>query len=549
MLAQGKTLYRDIWYLYFPAAPYFNSFLFRLFGTRLEVTYMAGSFAALGSAIFLYLSGVRLSSRLAGWTAALVVLLQAFERFIFNFPFPYSYASVYGCFTACLFLWLLLSACESPSIGWILGLGFAAAAALLLKMEFGFACYAALGLFLLVRAITQRCWSRLLKDVAAVLPGVGICAWVIYWMISLGGADFLLQENMMSWPTSYFMRAYGKFWLAQTGLTLNAAAFREAAARGAVFAAGLLTHYAIFFWNAKGIRRFLLAGGLLLTMAALAWRIPYITLDTVLRNFFFPRDMVLYVSLAAIPAWFLFWRSGRSTRMASFALLFSFTVLLAFRILFKNGPSEYPIYYNGPAVLSFLLLIFLGIQSIATNQRARFWAEIAFSAACLFTVGYHSYRFMPVQRREMTLLQTEQGNIWLKTATAENYRAAIQFIKEKKVHGETVLSLPEDVGLYFLSGVPCPNRLFEFTPGILAPGAMTDKFLSELEANPPRYLLWSNRIFPEYEQLNFGKDFDRPAGDYFRAHYHRVGLLPPHNGSIQDWQVTVWERNEAGAVQ
>ena len=67
MLAQGKTLYRDIWYLYFPAAPYFNSFLFRLFGTRLEVTYMAGSFAALGSAIFLYLSGVRLSSRLAGW--------------------------------------------------------------------------------------------------------------------------------------------------------------------------------------------------------------------------------------------------------------------------------------------------------------------------------------------------------------------------------------------------------------------------------------------------------------------------------------------------
>ena len=37
MLAQGKTLYRDMWYLYHPAAPYFNSLLFRLFGTRVEV--------------------------------------------------------------------------------------------------------------------------------------------------------------------------------------------------------------------------------------------------------------------------------------------------------------------------------------------------------------------------------------------------------------------------------------------------------------------------------------------------------------------------------
>jgi hypothetical protein len=61
LLAEGKTLYRDVWFMYGPAAPYFTSYLFRLFGANLNVLYWAGSLSALGSAIFLYLAGMRLS--------------------------------------------------------------------------------------------------------------------------------------------------------------------------------------------------------------------------------------------------------------------------------------------------------------------------------------------------------------------------------------------------------------------------------------------------------------------------------------------------------
>ena len=42
VLAQGKTLYKDVWYPYGPAAPYLNSLLFRLFGVHLNVLYVAG---------------------------------------------------------------------------------------------------------------------------------------------------------------------------------------------------------------------------------------------------------------------------------------------------------------------------------------------------------------------------------------------------------------------------------------------------------------------------------------------------------------------------
>src|SRR5579872_1070527 len=108
VLAQGKTLYKDVYYNYAPAAPYLNSFLFRLFGVNLTVLYAAGSFAALASAVSLFLAGMELSSWIAGWTAAAVLLMQAFQPSFFSFPLPYSFASVYGCLAACLFLWCLV---------------------------------------------------------------------------------------------------------------------------------------------------------------------------------------------------------------------------------------------------------------------------------------------------------------------------------------------------------------------------------------------------------------------------------------------------------
>ena len=90
VLSEGKMLYRDVWFMYGPLAPYFNSFLFRLFGVHLNVLYWAGSLSALGSAIFLYLIGMRLTSWLAGWSAGAVLLLEAFHPTFFCFPLPYT---------------------------------------------------------------------------------------------------------------------------------------------------------------------------------------------------------------------------------------------------------------------------------------------------------------------------------------------------------------------------------------------------------------------------------------------------------------------------
>jgi hypothetical protein len=87
VLAEGKMLYRDIWFIYGPAAPYFNSSLFHRFGVHLNVLYLAGALSALGSAIRLYLIGMRLSFALAGWTAGVVVVISRFSSVPVLFSF------------------------------------------------------------------------------------------------------------------------------------------------------------------------------------------------------------------------------------------------------------------------------------------------------------------------------------------------------------------------------------------------------------------------------------------------------------------------------
>jgi hypothetical protein len=550
LLAQGKTLYRDVWFPYGPAAPYFNSYLFRLFGLNLNVLYWAGSLSALGSAIFLFLVGRRLSSWYVGLTAGAILLLQAFQPSIFSFPLPYSFATVYGCLIGCLFLWISIVALSNASSLWIFGAGTAAAAALLFKPEFGTACYATLALLVAVRGFSPRSRGRVVKDILAILPGIVASGLVFLWMVSIGGFEFITQENLVAWPTSYFMKAYGKMWLERNGFTVSGAAFAGALARTLPIAGVLLASYCVLWWKRSDTRATLFKAMIVLVVVLYLAKTnffifpPVQTAQLVLSTIFFPRDMVLYVTVAALIAWAYFWvrRKENMIRCAGIALLFTYSGLLAFRILMRMQTSDYPIFYNGPVVLSFLVLACWIVPRSGRSRRFVFWGELTICLFCLAAVALPTLR-AEATARDFVPLTTERGTIRVSKHMAENYEVAIQFMKEKAAAGESVLSVPEDTSLYFLSGTYCPTRVPLFVPGVIAPGKMSEQMIQEIDRKPVRYLLWSNRIFPEFDTPVFGKDFNQEIGDYLKANYHRVGPLLPVTGSIWDWTAVVWERN------
>jgi len=540
VLSEGKMLYRDVWYLYGPAGPYFNSFLFRLFGVHLNVLYWAGSLSALGSAMFLYVVGMRLSSWVVGWTAGAALLLQSFQQSHFCFPLPYSFASVYGCLVSCLFLWLIIRAANSPGWFWMFGAATAAAFGLLLKLEFGVACYASYILLMAARSFRERSWRRLLGDTAAILPGSVLCIAVIGWMVSIRGVEFITQENLASWPTNFFMRKYGRFWLDVTGFGLNREAFLGAMFRTIVFAAVAFLFYSILrYGRLQGTSVFWRAGFVVAVLACVVMFLPE-NAKTLFCWLFFPQDMVLYIGLVAILLWWYFLlRHPAEGRTLQLAILFSFSVLLAFRILFGTRPEGYPIFYNGPAVLAFLLMLPPLIipwrrQSLRFGLRH---AQLLVCFACLAAVVLST---KPFTSRPSVPLHTARGTVRVSEHMAAAYQAAITFMSDQAAKGESVLSVPEDTSLYFLSATHCPTRLFALAPGVLVPGKMTEEFIHELARRPARYLIWSNRDFPQYHYPLFDADPARIVCEhYLKTHYRPVRPLLKDGAG---WNATIWER-------
>jgi len=545
MLAQGKMLYRDVWYGYAPLAPYWNAFLFHSFGVHLNVLYWAGSLAALGCAVLLFFTGKRLSSWLAGWTAGAVILMQAFHAWHFSFPLAYSFSSVYGCLMACLFLWCAVHACHSDHWGWMFVAGTAAAVALLLKLEFGLACYAAFFLLTAARGLRQRSWKRAAADLAAGLPGVLACALVLRWMVSIGGVEFITQENLAStWPDSFFMRTYGRYWLDRTGLAFTPEAILKSLLR-TLFLAGMALELYLLFWKKwSGARAILLRMALSTALLAyIALALEWKPLE-VFTAVFFPQDMALYAAIAAALACWYWWRQNELNRALPLAALFIFASLLAARTLLKTAPWGYSIYYNGPAVLAFLILARPLVPRANRTRRFIFQAELLICLGCLAVAAQYSAQFSG-DLSDRPRLTTERGTVRVPGQVARNYRAAVEFMKKESARGGAVLSVPEDTSLYFLSGTESPTRLYFFAPGILAPGKMTRDVIREIERKPVSYLLWSNRSFSEYGATTFGTDFDQELGNYLTSHYRPVGPLVPD--SDLDWQLrfTLWERKPA----
>jgi hypothetical protein len=536
-LAHGRTLYSDVWYPYTPGGPYTNGLLFRLFGIHLGVLYWAGALAALLSSIFLFLTGLELAPPIAGWTTGMVLLIEAFMPSIFNFPLPYSSGAVYGCLSACLCLWLVVKACSSLRPWWMLNAGIAASIALMMKQEMGAACFAALALLVIIRGWKERSFQRVGIDLASLVPGCLLCGAVIYWMTSLKGVEFLTQENLTSWPTSYFMKNYGAAWLAPAGLGFSWKILPKGVAYLSVVA---VTWLGLRWIIARFVSLWLLWLSLLALTALIVLSVPYELLArTACRLFFPPAAPFLVAFMTPVAAW-LCWRNGFATRYVQILMLFSLAAGMSIRILFTMEPRWHAIYYSGPVILSYLLIlsVLLNWKAAGTDSPS----QTALRLPYLTTLGAVLVTVLPAYRVGLSQVQlgTERGVVYTTPQKARGYRAVIDFIRQHRQSDASFLSIPEDTSLYFLTGTDCPTRVYVFHPGVLAPGKMTADLIEEIERKQIRYVIWSNRTFKEYGATQFGIDFDQDLGEYIKAVYRPIRPIGDTGG--KGWNAVVWER-------
>jgi len=543
-LAEGKMLYRDVWYLYGPGAPYLNSLLFRTFGIHLNVAYFAGSLAGLAAMLTLFRCALYLAPLTVAFAIGYIVLIQSFGGGFFNYPLPYAYASVYGSVAACLFLLYAIRGALNPTKTNLIWAGIWSAVALITKLEFGFACFGSLAALQVGLILQQRSWRAAFRNLSTVMPALLICAVVIAWMVSIGGVAFITQENFMSWPTSYFMQNYGQSWLRLTGYDLSLAQLMK----GLALTVGFVAFWVGFrFWLLSVFRKLWLRAGcfgivLGAGTAALLMETPK-RFDINIPLLVFPRSMVFLVALAIPVAGFLFWRSGLCARKLAILVVMIFGPLLAFRVLFRMTSRDYAIYYNGPVLLAFFLLL-LAIAIPGGHFQNGVGARIARFFICAAVCAWVTVVAIPPYldlRIGRVAIASERGTIYVPETILPAWADAANFMLQAKQSGEVVMSIPEDTALYFFAGVPSPTRVFAFTPGTLSPGPMTAKTIAEMEVAPVRFVIWSNRRFFEYGVPEFGVDFDVPFAEYIRRNYRPVRDFRYINRP-DFWQATLWER-------
>jgi hypothetical protein len=542
-LAQGKMLYRDLWYPYGPAAPYLNALLFRIFGIHITVAYLAGALAGLTVALTLFRCAQRMVCLPMAFLVGYVVLIQSFVPGIFNYPLPYSYAAVYGSVTAgCFLLFAIRAAFEATKTN-VFWAAFWSGVALLTKLEYGIACFSALVVLQLGLLVRQRSWHTAVGNLLVTIPAFLMCAVTIGWMVSIRGVAFLTEQNFTLWPTSYFTRTYGRFW-GGTGFDLS----WQAVLTALLVAVGFVIFWTGFrFWLLSALHNLsfrnaglaiMLAGG---AIASSMTRPEWFNLNV--AKLLFPRPMVFMVALAVPVAAFLFCWSQWRPRYLAILILVTFGSLLAFRVLFGMLPHAYAIYYNGPVLVAFCwLLLVIAIPGNDSSNDPRIQKAILFICAAVCTwVTAQVYPDYSEMRKGRLALESERGTIYLSETMFPAWAEAIDFMRYAKATNEAVMSIPEDTALYFFSDVLCPIRMYMFTPGLIAPGHMTNEVIGEIEQARVRYIIWSNRKFYEYGVPEFGVDFDRPLGEYIRDNYRPVREFGSSK-RLNGWRATLWER-------
>ena len=566
-IVKGKLLYRDLWYMYGPLAPYVKALLFWLFGVHLTVLYIFGVTLTIGMALLTFEVSRRFQIGIvASMVPPLFFLSESFYPSIRNFVFPYSYAASLGAFLgmACLLLVLVYASSRQAK-----HLGLAALLAslvILTKQEIGYACLILLSFVIAASFYRDRSVSRMLKNLAlccgGLLPAMAGYGWFV-WKLS---ARVVFFENWISTPGTFFMRTFSKLTLTDQGFRFVPSELLKA---GAFLALALVLWAFIASMAVSAVKELKLGSRvsiaaacvvslLPLWLAAFAfnyvyplgfvrnegWATDYLLLP-VLQTVFPTGILFLSAAFSAYYAWKL-WKSPADILSLQQACLGVYAFFVGLRQMMELRPTimTSPPYFNGPAFIVFLIVIYRIIQRVCHPldiKRANFTigSLLAGEVALLFVL------FGPTPYILPSRFSCEYGSFYTKEDVAILAPQIVSFMKTHTKNGKDILVLPEPPSLYVFAGMEAPSRWYSLVPGYVAP-EQEQQYIDELKANQVRYVLVANRLFIEYGVLGFLQGgYNQQIHRWIMDNYETVGQFGPYPpAGFPPYTVWILERKD-----
>lgn len=553
-LNRGRVLYRDVMYPYGPLIPYWHAFLYRAFGTNLNVIYSVSLAIVLAIVSLLYRLGRNFLPPSYAFTAGLAFLLEAyqFKGNIFSYGLPYSFPATYGSLAMVLMAYFGVRAIKSSDRRPVFWAGVTTAAALLIKQEFGFFSLVLLTALLLVRYVQRPSGPALRNDMLVCIPPLFIAAAVYLWFCSLGGLRLLLEENFMSAPQHYFTKHYGRLWAEQTGMrfTFN----RALRVLGNAIITGAF--WAIWIVGLRWILRRLdsVSGWSKNLLAWIICFLPAVVIGMAVTSptnprYAFPYSMYVFVLILFIVMLLPMFRGKLEHPLLARAFLIFSALLVAFRVSTKVTFFGYAVYYNLLLYLCLLILLFHAMEK-ATAATKPFDRLVMHTGAVFLLIAGLVIASVPNYRVRIDpadMLVTPRGKIGIYPhQKAAPYREMLAFFESAKAKGQSVMVLPEDTTIYFLSDLSAPSRFYELTPGVIAPGRVTESYLRDLDRAKVDYIVLTNRPSAEYGVPYFGIDFDQPVQHWIDSHYEIIGQIGHFSHHLKEipWGALIYQRRD-----
>jgi hypothetical protein len=569
-ILKGKLLFRDLWYMYGPLAPYAKALLFRIFGVHLTVLYIFGLTLTIGTALVAFEIARFFHLGLVGSSVpSLFFLAEAFYPFIRNFIFPYSYAASLAAFLGLACLYLVMRHASSSRK---LHLGLAAllgSLVILTKQEFGLACLVLLGFEIAASYLIQRSVPQLVRNIAVcfvgLLPALAAYGWFV-WKLS---AKVLFIDNWISTPGTYFMRTFAKTTMPDQGFRFVPSELLEAVEFTAL---GVLLWAFLACLIASAIKKLRLSSKSSIAIIVFVsfsplwiaavvfartlpvrlvyeptWAVKYLVIP--LTQAICPVGIFFLVVFFSIHAIWKVAKSSRSTLATQETSLGIYAGLIGVRQMMELRPTLFKcaVFFNVPAFLIFVVLIYRIIRWACRSldlQRGDFVAGsmLAAEAGLLFVLFFPKPQMLP------TRFTTEYGSFYTQTDVATLFPQIISFMKSHTRNGKDILILPEPPSLYVFAGMEAPTKWYSLIPGYVAP-EQEQEYINEAVSNQVHYVLIANRILAEFKVQGFmNGGYNHSIYRWIMANYVPVGQFGPAPGApYPPYIVWVFEKKSGPA--
>ncbi len=535
-ILRGKLLYRDLWYMYGPLAPYLQALVFRIFGISLTVLYGLGLALTIGSALLIFEIARQFDLAMpVTLVPSLFFLSEAYSPFIFNYIFPYSYAATLASSLgfACLYFSLryLLK-------GKQLHLAFAAfltGLVLLTKQEFGLACLVLLGFLVVTHFIRERSFHSVKRDFLWCFAGLSPALVIYGCFIWTLGAKFIFLDNWIATPGTYMMRTFGKRMMALAGYRFSA---YEWSLAGLALVFAIVSWYLIAAADAAVILRLRLRSqiaviALVLVDVLLAILLVHSAgsgsteLISIVSQIMFPKGIFLLGCFFMVQSLWNWRRQLTLGLPVAEAALGIYAVVISIRAMMELWPRpfNYAVFYNAPLFLIFVIVAERVIRraSRSLDRKRREWLAGGMLTANVLLLFFVLF---PRHLRFSTPLITEYGTLYTHPDVAVLAPQIISFMKTHTENGKDILVLPESPILYVFAGIEAPSRWYSLVPGYIDPEHEED-FIADIVASDVRYVLISTRSVGEYGVGPFGLGYDQSIYRWLMQNYEKVGQFGP----------------------